>query len=357
MARLRLLVLAAVTAAAAACSANRAATPRTSATTSTPSPTRLATLAIGSVPPASALPSNLFPCDLSPGSFVVSLHTPHGLVDARALGTPERSAGASTLSSPTPIADAGELVGSQSYTADFAIDLRGRQQPIAPRAIQASVSVPGAAQPASVEVHDTSAAIGLPDGRGAATLTIALTIANDPCPDLLATIQVAFRLVPAATAAACPTGQPGYVKLIQDLRPRLTFADVTRAFAVETFVARYFNVAAADQIPPFAGYNPTAPAATAARGRAISIKSAAEAIALTGATVQVWTRDAVVGADGKLNDAPGESIVTDQLEARSSAITWAGLTKAGDYVIGLRPEWTQACMTGSGFVFLSLTVG
>jgi hypothetical protein len=337
---------------AAACSANPRATTQPSAA---PTATPLATLAIGSVPAGSALPSNLFPCDLSPSSFVVSLHTPHGIVDARGLAAPATPA-ASASSVPTTIANAGELVGAQSYTVDFALDLGARQQPVAPRAIQASVSMPGSAQPATVDLHDTSAGIGLPDGKGAATLTIALTIANDPCPDLLATVQVAFRLVAATTAAACPTGQPGYVKLIRDLDPRLTFAELTRPFAVQTFVARYFNVAGADQIPPFAGYNPTAPAATVDRGRATAITSAAKGIALTGGTVQTWRRGDVVGSDGKLRQSIGDPIANDEVEATSGTIAWPGPTKAGDYVVGVLPTWSQACMTGSGYVFLSVTV-
>jgi hypothetical protein len=146
------------------------------------------------------------------------------------------------------------------------------------------------------------------------------------------------------------------VKLIQDLDPRLTFADVTRAFAIQTFMARYVNVAGADQIPPFAGYNPTAPAAIADHGRPIAITSAARGIALTGATVQTWRRADVVGADGRLKQAMGDPIANDEVQATSGRISWPGPTKAGDYVIGVLPTWSQACMTGSGYLFLSLTV-
>lgn len=356
LSRSDLLVLLVLTAAVAgACSAST--TPASGAASSTrPPATPSPTLAVGSLPPASALPSNLFPCDLSPSWFVVSLHTPHGIVDGRGLAAPAASPAQSATAAPTAIANAGELVGGQTYTADFALDLGATRQPVAPTAIQASTSLPGVARPATVHLQGTSAGISIPDGKGQATLALALTIANDPCPDLFATVQVAFRLVPAATAAACPTGQPGYVRLIQDLDPRLTFAGVTRAFTVQSFVARYVNVAGSDQIPPFAGYNPTAPAATAGKGRAIAITSAAKGMTLTAGNVQLWRRADVVGKDGRLRTATGEPIGNDDLKATGGRITWAGPTRAGDYVAGLLPTWTQACMTGSGYVFLSLTV-
>jgi hypothetical protein len=366
MARLlsRLGVLAALAALAtvtSACSATPATPPGSGSaapsSSAGPTTTPLATLAVASVPPASALPSNLFPCDLSASSFIVSLHTPHGIVDARGLAAPEASAAASASAAPATVANAGELVGAQSYTADFALDFGGYQQPVAPTAIQASVALPGTAQQATIDLHATSAGITIPDGKGAATLTLLLTIANDPCPDLLATVHVAFRLVPAATAAACPTGQPGYAQLIADLDPRLTVGGVTRQLAIDALAARYVNVAGADQVPPFAGYNPTAPAATADRGHAITITSAAKGITVTAATVQVWRRSDVVGADGKVDaTGAGEPLATEQLKGSGGIVSWAGPGTAGNYVIGVFPRWSQACMTGTGYVFLSLTV-
>lgn len=339
-------------------------TASTTATSAGPAPSTMppspaTTRATGSRPPASALPSNPVPCDPSSRPFVVSLHAVHGIVDAPGTAAPElpaSPAGSAASATPGTVADAGELVGERSYTVDFALNLGTDRQPVAPAAVQASVSMAGAALPVPVDLRQTSAAIILPDGTGPATLIVVARIAARPCPDLLATARFKFRLVPAATAAACPADEQGYARLIEGLAPRLTFAGVTRAFAIETFLARYVDIAAADQVPPFAGFDPATPAATADRGRPVEIRSAAPGVALTGGIVQTWRRADVVGPDGKVRQAAGAPIAEEQVQAADGVNAWTAPSAPGDYVIGLLPTWSQACMTGSGSLFVSLTV-
>ena len=304
------------------------------------------------MPPASpgpsATPSSLISCSLPGERFELSLHTPRGVVDAH--GDP---------AAPAPVgpgAKAGELVGGQSYTADFSLDLGGHQVPVSPRAIAASVTVPGQAAPARIDLQGASAGITLPDGHGDAVLTLVLTVENAPCPDAFATIRVGFRLVPAATAAACPTGQPAFIARIRDLDTRLRFGGAVPRMTVQSFVARYVNVAAADQVPPFAGFDPGANAVTAAAGKPIRLEAVSGDLALTGADVQVWRREDVVAADGSIRQTPGERLDTQALRAASGVVTWTPPAGAGEYVVAIAPSWSETCMTGTGYAYLSLRV-
>lgn len=356
MARLARLLPLAMAVLIAACSST---TPRSAApsATSTPTPRPSPTLVIASVPPASALPSDLFACDLATDTFEVSLHTPHGIVDARGALQAMGASPAPSASVATDIPDAGELVGGQSYTADFSLDLGDHRQGIAPKAIQATVSIRGSAAQARVDATGTSAGITLPDGHGAASLSIGLTFGNAPCPDLTSSVRMTFQLVAAATAAACPTGQPGYVALIADLRPALNFAGDTYGFTVQSFAARYANVAAIDEVPALAGFNPTVAAASLARGKEAAITSATKGITLTGGSIDLWRREDVLGSDGKVKASPGTPISTEKVAAKSGVITWTAPTATGAYIVGISPMWTQACMTGGGYVFVAATVG
>lgn len=278
----------------------------------------------------------------------MSLHTAHGIADAHG--------DAATGAPATPEADAGELIGLQSYTADFSLDVGGHQVPLAPKSIEATVSVPGAAEQAKLDLHESSAGVTLPDGHGNAVLALVLTVVNAPCPDVFATIRFRFRLVTAATAKACPTGEPGFADLIKKLDLHVRFGPTSLPMTVQTFVGRFVNVAGYDSVPAFAGFDPGfAPLKTKA-GQTPSLQMSSPGVTLVGGNVQVWRRSDVVGPDGRIKQTVGESLEEIILAPKLGLAIWTPPKKAGEYIVGLYPAWSQACVTGTGFVYFSLRV-
>src|SRR4051812_36841940 len=192
-------LLAAVTACTSSATTRPSPTPTTSASTSptafvsgtaepsaTPTTEPSATLEIPTLPPGSALPSSLFPCTTAAGIVAVSVRTPRGIATVRAplapgdatapSSTPAAAAStpAATASASGAAVSAGDLVGSQTYPLAFALDASGKAQPIAATSGTATVSGGGlaAATPASLNVNGSSGAVTLPDGDGAALLTL-----------------------------------------------------------------------------------------------------------------------------------------------------------------------------------------
>jgi hypothetical protein len=353
-----LVAMAAALVAGCAVPASSAAPSATDSPTPTDSP-----IPIGSVPPASALATSIIACDLAADTLHLSLHTPRGLVDAQ--GSLVASNGASpALSGASPSAPsaptsggptaAGELVGGQTYPVDLTLELNGGVQSIMPKAVQGTVSVAGHQLPATVATDGASVGVTLPDGSGDAVLSLGFTLDNSPCPDLLSTIQLGMTLVPAATAAKCPSAASGYASLVQSLDTRLKVGGTTRRFTVGSYSGRFVSATAADQVPPLAGFNPSLAPISVPAGKSVAITPVGSDVALIGADIAIWPRSAVLGADGKVKATLPDPTAQQSLAAKDGGLTWTA-PKKGDYIVGLLPRWSQACMTGQGYLYLAVS--
>lgn len=122
-----------------------------------------------------------------------------------------------------------------------------------------------------------------------------------------------------------------------------------------SYQARFTPDNGSDQVGPFGGFDPAAPALTLTAGSSVAITMSSSQATLTGADVQIWLRTDVVGADGTLKPNPGDRIEGKHLDATGGTATWT-TPVAGNYVISIGPAWSQACVDGSSLGYTSVKV-
>ena len=291
-------------------------------------------------------------CELPAPALTVSLRGIHETTDAEVV----MAAGAPSAPPEGP-PDAGQFVGGHAYRVSISFDIQDATAvSVTPVGISSTLTVGGTAEPVAAKIADGGADITLPDGDGAAILTIVPTIESDSCAPLSPAAAFAIQRVPAATAAACPPDQDGSIALLQTLDTRLRIGSSVASFDNQAFEARYIAAAGSDSIPAFANYDPSASPVTVASASSVDVSAAGTDLSLEGADVQTWQRDEVVSAGGQLLPSPGDPIDRQVLTAVAGTARWDAPETPGRYVVAIFPTWTSDCLTGQGYLFISVTV-